>query len=284
MPDVRAQVASPAAKPGLVILAGQPGSGKSVLRPSLERFFDHHGGAVGVSGDDFRPMHPHYEALLTGGDDLLMAQATRQAAAWWTDRVINWSMGERYNVVWEDTLWNTERTLTTMQAAKDHDYRTTLVVLAVPIVQSRLGIVGRYVGQRELVGAGRWTSGDAHDPAPYERLAESLAAIEQTSTVDRVVVASRDEVIYDNDRPAAGSWIGGSPSEHLAAARERALPAHEQASLQRRLDDLIERIARLGIERNPPIERLIAAVNDDLVSLARRTRTRSIPPSDALER
>lgn len=284
MPDVLATAVSPVAEPELVILAGQPGSGKSVLRPSLERHFARTGGAVGVSGDEFRPLHPHFETLLTGSDDLLMAQATRQAAAWLTDKVITWSISERFNIVWEDTLWNAERTLTTMQAAKGSNYRTTLVVLAVPIVESRLGILARYLGQRERVGAGRWTSGDAHDTAPFDRLAESLAQIERTDTVDRVIVTTRDHVVFDRRRPIDGQWASGSPAEHLVAARNQALPPVERAALQRRLEHLTQQAARLAVDHNLPIERLITAIHDDLTEHSNKARTQPIRPSDALER
>ncbi len=54
----------PQRRPEVVLLGGQPGSGKSTTASQFQREFADRGGLVWVTWDDFRPFHPDYERLL----------------------------------------------------------------------------------------------------------------------------------------------------------------------------------------------------------------------------
>lgn len=266
----------PDTRPMLVVLAGQPGSGKSVLRPSIEASFAVQGGALGVSGDEFRPFHPNYHELI-GTDDLVMSQGTKQAASWWTNRALSWAVGERLNTVWEDTLWTTQRNVGRLTEAQTAGYHTTVVAMAVPIVRSRLGILGRYVGQREQIGTGRWTTGRAVDTAPFDRIAESLQVLEDNGVADRIAVATREAVVTEQTRSADGTWPQGSPTEALIEARSVPLSFRDRTELRTHLGDLTNRLAALGRRNEPGIAEMIDAIGIDLAGPARPSHPRTTP-------
>ncbi|MFF8024785.1 zeta toxin family protein [Streptomyces sp. NPDC007896] len=51
-------------RPVVVVVAGQPGAGKTWIADLVQAVLDHRGGAVRVGRDLYKPAHRHYPALL----------------------------------------------------------------------------------------------------------------------------------------------------------------------------------------------------------------------------
>ena len=127
--------------PLLVMVGGQPGSGKSGVN---DRIVARHPGIVMVDGDALRSYHPDYRRLMRE-DPLRMPAETAQASGRWVGMSIDYLRGQRRSALIETTLRQPGVVRETMAGFQRAGYRTELHVVAVPLEVSRLGTVSRYV-------------------------------------------------------------------------------------------------------------------------------------------
>ena len=87
-------------RPRAVLLAGQPGAGKTELSTMLISQLD--GDAAFINGDDYRRYHPNYRALYAehGSDCAKFTQSFSSAV---TERLIGTLSDHRLNLVIEGT-------------------------------------------------------------------------------------------------------------------------------------------------------------------------------------
>ena len=162
----------PQQRPEIVLLGGQPGSGKSTTAAQFQRQFADRGGLVWVTWDDFRPFHPDYERLLAERP-ADMPDVTRPAARWWQDRAAEYLRAGRYNTLLEGGFRDPDTVLANAERFAEAGYEVHVSALAVPAVLSRLGIIERFARQAEVTGTGRWTTAASHD-ADYTGTVEVL--------------------------------------------------------------------------------------------------------------
>jgi predicted ABC-type ATPase len=162
IPRLRVTDPQPQDRPELVVVGGQPGAGKSTAMTYFAKQLTDHGGLVVVSMDDYRPFYPEYNRLLAQ-DDTAMAAATRPAAYRWQTMAAEWLRNNHYNVAFEAGFRDPGAVMDTVERYSAAGYRVQVVALAVPSGVSRVGIIQRYAHQREVAGAGRWTTRQSHD-------------------------------------------------------------------------------------------------------------------------
>lgn len=186
----------PAKNPRIIILGGQPGSGKSLLLTDARKeFLD--GNVVVINGDDLRNDHPKADEILKL-DDKLFAERTDPDSRIWTKRLFDKAITTRRNIVFESTMREVEPLRQTMQNLREHGYHITARVIATHERFSLTGIYYRYEIQKAEKKYGRYTSKASHD-AGFVGMPKTVKQIETNKLVDVLEVYSRSrEIIYEN--------------------------------------------------------------------------------------
>ena len=156
----------PSTAPRLVLLGGQPGSGKSYAVARLTRD-DPNADLAVLTGDALRPFHPHCPTLLRA-DPLAMPNAIGPAVAAWVRRCIDHAMAERISLVLEGTFRDADAVSATVRRFAQAGYVTEAVVLAVRPERSRLDSLLRYVSP-DAATAARWTPAHTTHHSPGYR-------------------------------------------------------------------------------------------------------------------
>lgn len=250
--EFKSATSSPA--PAVVLMGGQPGSGKSGL---LDAATDHlttpSGRPVQVVGDDLRDYHPDYQRLLAT-DDRAAAAATDLDSGRWVEMCLTHARENRVSVVVEGTMRNPAVPLATAAAFRGAGYQVEAWVMAVDPLSSKLGILARYHQQREAFGHGRFTVDAAHD-AGAAGLLDSVDAIQDTRAVDRILVAVRGPQIL-TDLP--GDVVSPRVRDIITAERTRPWSAQEVRDYTARAAQLTEALSA-GHEHHELVDRLVEA-------------------------
>jgi len=245
------------AQPVMVVVAGQPGAGKTEIADFVQAALDRRGGAVRVGRDLYKPFHRHYASALAA--DIRTAGAlVRPDTALWQAAIETHVREKGYDAVVESALADPDGFRISSRAYRAAGHRIKVVALATPEALSQLGIVDRFLTEA-TAGGGRYVSWETHDTCAKTMLA-TLTAIEDEQLADRVTVVRRDgTVLYANERNRDGGWQG-RPAASQAVQRERSRPwtAPETASFRRELArtdrrvhaELVSEDRRLAVQRD----------------------------------
>jgi UDP-N-acetylglucosamine kinase len=280
--------------PTLVLLGGQPGSGKS--RAST-RLLAEHKGMVALSGDDLRIFNPHYRQLVEARPEQageVLAEATRP----WVRAALHDSLAERRSLLLEGTFGDPDITLATAARFREAGYHVRIVAIASPRVLSLVTAASRYLRDRKANLPARFTRLSAHDRG-YDgtsRLIESLGA---TGLADQVTIVSRNgNALFDrlhdsepppdafNGAPTAlhegrhpSSWGARSTMELLGELKQITAYATSSGHLTAETASLLieahvlalaEIVPNLSVATDSPQARFIEqAVSEQLVALRR---------------
>ena len=182
--------------PTLILLGGQPGSGKS--RASA-RLLAEHNGMVTLSGDDLRIFHPRFRELVSdmpehGGE--VFADATRP----WVRAVLQDSLAGRHSLLLEGTFGDPDVTLATAARFRDAGFRVRVVAIAAPRVLSLVTAASRYLRDRKSNSPARFTRLSAHDRG-YDGTTRLIESLDASAPVDQVTIVSRNgAVLFDAAR------------------------------------------------------------------------------------
>jgi predicted kinase len=175
------------AQPKLIVVGGQPGSGKSDLQKygELELNFN----AVILSTDVLRSYHPfdqkikqkhpeHYHALTVDLARTLLIHLE------------NYALANQLNVILEATLANSEVMQQKIEKYRKHSYATELKVIAVNEMVSFLGAENRYESMILFEKSGRMVSKQNHDKN-YTAIPDTLQQLQTQQLFDSVSVYQR---------------------------------------------------------------------------------------------
>ncbi|MDX3129604.1 zeta toxin family protein [Streptomyces europaeiscabiei] len=244
-------------RPVVVVVAGQPGAGKTTLADRVAAVLARRGGAVRVGRDLYKPFHRHYAGVLAA--DVRTAGAlVRPDTARWQAAVEAHVREMRFDAVVESALADPDDFRASSRAYRAAGHRIEVVVLAISEALSQLGIVDRFLAET-ADGGGRYVSWENHDTCAKNLLA-TLAAIETEQLADRVTVVRRDgTALYTNDLTPEGTWRRRPAAERVVRA-ERARPwtAPETAVFRRALartdrrvhTELADEDRRLAVQRD----------------------------------
>lgn len=221
-------------RPVVVVVAGQPGAGKTTLADRVAAVLARRGGAVRVGRDLYKPLHRHYAGALAA--DVRTAGAlVRPDTARWQATVEAHVREMGFDAVVESALADPDGFRASSRAYRAVGHRIEVVVLATPEALSQLGIVARFLTDA-ADGGGRYVSWENHDTCAKELLA-TLGVIETEQLADRVTVVRRDgTALYANELTPEGRWRRLPAAERVVRA-ERARPwtAPETAVFRREL-------------------------------------------------
>lgn len=235
----------PVSEPVTVFLGGQPAAGKTRAQRELVRGYS--GGLLSIVGDDFRQFHPDYERLCEE-DPLAMPDVTALAAGYWTGKAVGYADAHGVSCIIEGTWRNESIVLDEAARARRLKRKTHAVVLAVPPMLSRLGLLARFYDDLVSGEQARWTP-----PRAHENTVRALP-----STVHAVAVSGLFDRLSVMDRSGAFLYDGTDPKhfESIWSDRFTAEPtADERLTVERNLVAIesIRQETGVGLEESEPV-------------------------------
>ncbi|API61311.1 zeta toxin of the postsegregational killing system (plasmid) [Tardibacter chloracetimidivorans] len=238
--------AAPVERPTALVLGGQPGAGKSALLAAAHAEFDRRGGLIEIIGDDLRAFHPRYSELQRH-DDRTAAFFTDRDSGRWIEMAIADAAARRCNVAVEGTMRLPDKVAETLTRFRDNDFVTDARALAVNPELSALGILQRFVAQKDSRGYGRMTSMEAHGAALGGML-DTLDRMQDERLADRLTIYRRGgEILHRFDFSHPLSPDEPRAREIVERERGRPLTAEEAAYKRAEIDRLAPALQRYGI-------------------------------------
>ncbi|OOC55700.1 MULTISPECIES: zeta toxin family protein [Nocardiopsis] len=203
-------------RPRILLLGGQPGSGKSTLQRLLLPVLPE--GTVSYDGDDLLRLSPDYEWAMTADDRVASSSLARQVRGL-HGLAMEYLRAGRVDVVCSHPLGRADWAASWVEGFRDAGYRVEVAFVATHSSNSRFSLADRHARSRAHQGFGRWTSELQHDRF-YLGVPNTVEFLETHRLVDSLYVLSRDgEVLYANHRED-GDWRTG-PFGRTALEAER---------------------------------------------------------------
>lgn len=233
------QGTTPQEKPKAIILAGQPGSGKSRLTAAAKQELAGQGGAVVIDTDQLREYHPRYRHLAEQDYNSSATKVQKDAASL-TEDIRRPAIQERRNLVVDGTLNNADRAERLLQKLKESGYEIEVRALAVNEAVSQRGVAARL--EKGLA----YPRGDiiprAVEPhiqkEAFAGMPQAIERIERLKLADRVQVYGRNqpEPLYDSAKPQ-----GKTAHQVITSEQSRPQTPLEMAEHARGWDSIIDR-------------------------------------------
>lgn len=202
--------------PILILLAGQPGAGRS--RASSVLFEEHGNDLAVVTGDDLRAFHPRFaEMTVTRAPEA--REALARATAGWVRDCIRYARENRRSLILEGAFHDPAVVGGTAERFAAAGFQTRAVVVASRRAESLLSVASLYLRDVRAGTAARFTTREAHDRG-FDATRTLVAALEETASVDRLTVLGRDGLtVFDTRRSEDG--FGGASAALVAAQSAR---------------------------------------------------------------
>lgn len=181
--------------PGAILLAGQPGAGKTELSTMILSMLN--GDAAFINGDDYRRYHPNYRKLYRelGSDSV---QLTSKFSAVITEGLIARLSDFHLNLVIEGTGRTVEVPQTTAEQLAIKGYTVEMAVIAVRPEISLISTMLRFYQMNEGGTIPRATALQAHDRV-VTALPSNLDILLIRACFSRIRIWDRDlKVLYDS--------------------------------------------------------------------------------------
>ncbi|MFD5110524.1 zeta toxin family protein [Streptomyces cinereoruber] len=202
----------PQERPVVVVVAGQPGAGKTTFADLVQAALARRGGAVRVCRDLYKRAHRSYGTLLAA--DIRTAGAkVRPDTSRWQAGVEEYVRARRFDAVVESALADVDAFRASSAAYRRSGHRIEILVVATAEAWSQLGTLGRLLDAAAAGGDARYVGWDNLDTCTAG-LPVTLAVVEAEQLADRITVVRRDgTVLYDNE------LAGGARRRRTAADR-----------------------------------------------------------------
>lgn len=172
--------------PRLVVLGGQPGSGKSLL---AQKILTRNKNMVFINGDELRSFHPKLTEI-SMRYPLDTAAATDADVRRWTSELFEEARSRRIDILFEGTL-RTSLICETIDVFFSDGYRVDIVVAAVHPLESRFSIFARYLLRVASDGYARFTPASGHEDA-LSGMPNTLRQIVTEGKTSSIMVVDRN--------------------------------------------------------------------------------------------
>lgn len=182
--------------PRAILLAGQPGAGKTILSSLLQSSLNDD--AVFINGDDYRRYHPHYSELYRqyGSDSVPMTSAFSSEV---TENLIARFSDLAFNMVVEGTGRTVDVPKRTATILTEKGYTAEMAVIATRPVLSLISTLLRFYQMNEHGTIPRATALEAHDSV-VAALPSNLDALYAFPDISRITIWTRGaELIYNSE-------------------------------------------------------------------------------------
>lgn len=186
-----------ATNPKAVLLAGQPGAGKTELASAMNRLLDHN--AFFINADEYRRRHPNYRTLYQRyGSDVV--QMTAKFSGTVTERLIDAFSDHHYNLIIEGTGRTADVPRNTAKLLASKGYTVEMAVLAVRPEVSLTSTLLRFYQMNEGGTIPRATAIGAHDIV-VQALPENLDILCAEPNIARLTIWDRElHCLFDSAR------------------------------------------------------------------------------------
>lgn len=175
-------------EPHLVILGGQPGSGKSSAIELIESEYKKN--IVAINGDDFKPFYPDYDEKMQHSSEKTSIEVQP-----YSNHVVNALKAEysdkKYNLIIEGTMRTSDVPLSTVSEMKEKGYKAEAYVVAANYYASRTGCLLRMETDKANTGIGRPVPVESHDAA-YKNIPETIKILHDSKLLDNIKILTRD--------------------------------------------------------------------------------------------
>jgi len=215
---------APQKTPTFLLIAAQPGSGKTGLASASKSYLRERGGYVHIDADRLREALPYYPALAQQ-DPLNASARSQHDAGLCVQELRKRAVEEKRNVMEEGTFRSPDNAERFVLALKDAGNRVELRILAVPPDQSLLGIYQRYE-QQIAGGIAPRNVKDAYHDAAIAGLKQTIVRVE--GLVDRCTVYHREGHVLHDSVNDNGSCLPVVESAHnTTSPHQKAVNATE---------------------------------------------------------
>ena len=250
-------------QPTVIILAGQPGAGKSALSRQAEQRLDKDGGAVVVDVDELRASHRGYRSF-QAENGRTAASRVQSDAGRWGDELIQDASDARRNIIIDGTLKSPDKAEQLCEDLTSKGYRVEVHAIAVRKEDSELGVYRRYEHGLETDGRSRWVPEDIRKDS-YTGMAQSVERLNWSEAVDYIEVHGRSLDDRDQTRVLyAGPPSKGDPAAALKAERDLPRCKAEQTVYNETRLEVLEKIEARDPELREPENQKFREICKDL--------------------
>jgi len=235
------------AKPKAVLLAGQPGAGKTVLSTMMLSSLNKD--AVLVNGDDYRRYHPEYRTLYEkyGSDAVAMTSPFSNEV---TETLVERFSDLHYNMVVEGTGRTVEVPTHTAEILTAKGYSVEMAVIAARPILSLISTVQRFYQMNARGTIPRATAVEAHDTV-VSALPGNLDVLWELPFISRITIWTRDtELKYDSRSNAS------LPSASLKSVWNRKWSSSEIAETKEMIEGLRSLEEEIGLGQGHVIDEI----------------------------
>jgi predicted kinase len=192
------------AVPTLVLVGGAPGSGKTVIVPTVAaELASRSGTPVVLSVDELREHHPGWQR--EARRDAHAAERFNPDASAWVRQLYRDAIAEHKNVVLETGFKDPQLLTDTSGELRAAGYRIEAVILAVDEQRTRRSVIGRYLDAQDKGLLPRLVTAVRHQEA-YEGLRATLQKAEANRLVDHIKIVRRDGSALYSNHVVDGKW------------------------------------------------------------------------------
>ena len=229
----------PTENPSAILLAGQPGAGKTQLSAYFSR---QQSSSILINGDDYRRYHPNYHLIFEQCPNELV-QMTAPFSSEFTERMIEELSKARRDLIIEGTGRTTEVPLATARLLVGRGYRVRMAVIATKPELSLLSTLHRFCSMSEMGTVPRSTAMEAHNVV-VENLPKNLDILYRSNLFDEMQIINRQEQIVWHSTNAQNM-----PSEILNNLWSAKWTDEEKADAESELSYLLGRTKYLTEEQ-----------------------------------
>ncbi|WP_442574850.1 zeta toxin family protein [Microbacterium sp. F51-2R] len=195
------------AAPKLVLLAGQPGAGRS--RATSMLLSEPDTDLTVVSGDDLRAFHPRCSDVGVASSPEAREGLARATAGWVRD-CIRYARENKRSLILEGAFLDPKVAMGTTKRFAAEGFQTRIVVVASRRAESLLSVASLYLRGVHASAPARLVSRDTHDRA-FEATRTLVAAVEDAASIDRLTILKRNgQAAFDAQRVDGGDAFRGA--------------------------------------------------------------------------
>ncbi|WP_312786150.1 zeta toxin family protein, partial [Stenotrophomonas indicatrix] len=199
--------------PKAVVLAGQPGAGKSKVSGALLREFD--GDVVLVDPDELRRTHSDFVGL-SQKHPYTWAGHTHEDASQWAKELRSVAVEGRRNLILDTTLGNGDSAVTLIKDLQAKGYDVEIRGVVAHRLESELGVDARFADSLDSAGFGRYVPEEVRKHV-YEALPGNLDKVQAETGIQIRLYGREGAQVYDSQNDAR------LPGAALEAEREARL-------------------------------------------------------------
>jgi UDP-N-acetylglucosamine kinase len=178
----------PSNLPKLIILGGQPASGKSSIVDSIEKEYANN--IVVFNGDDIKSYYPNYHQLSQQQPDLT-SKIVQPYSNYVVDQLKLEAISSGVNTLIEGTMRTSQVPLETVAKFKQKGYIAEAVIVVSNYFSSYIGIIERYEGELALQGFGRKVDLSSHNET-FNNIPNTLGVLVSSNEFINIKIVTRE--------------------------------------------------------------------------------------------